>query len=77
MDIKKGQNDMKRTTNFYLNSEADFVEKCLNLLNLNYTRDDNAKDSNGWTVINLTYYANDEQNKALIQMFKASANDLR
>lgn len=62
---------MKRTENFYLNSEADFIENCLNLLGIDYTRNDNAKDENDWTITQIVFNANDEQYIAIVKMFSA------
>lgn len=69
---------MKRTEDFYLDSECSFVEKCLNLLGITYERDSDAiSPETGMRVYRLTFVATDEEYKAVCRMFKVSAMDLR
>jgi hypothetical protein len=61
--------NMKRTENFYLNSECEFAESCLRLLNIPYERNDNARDKKtDMKVYQLTFTATDEQYRAIAQM---------
>lgn len=60
---------MRRTENFYLNDESDFMENCLKLLNIEYERNDNARDKNGWTITQISFTATNEQYKAIVKMF--------
>lgn len=61
---------MKRTEEFYLASECEFVENCLKLLNIDYKRTDNAiSDKTGMKVLKLEFEANAEQYAAVVKMF--------
>lgn len=59
---------------FYLLSEADYICKCLDLLEMSYTRNDNAiSESTGMHVYTVGFTATKEQYTALVKMFAAMA----
>ena len=61
---------MKRTEEFYLASECEFVENCLKLLNIDYKRTDDAvSDKTGMKVYKLEFKADTEQYTAIVKMF--------
>jgi len=61
---------MKRVDEFYLDSECGFIEDCLKLLGIKYTKDINAKKDN-FTVSRIEYEADDDQYEAITRMFMA------
>lgn len=61
---------IKRSEEFYLADECDFLENCLKLLNIDYKKDDNVvSEKTGMKVIRVEFEATTEQYTAIIKMF--------
>jgi hypothetical protein len=60
---------MKRTEEFYLANECEFVESCLKLLDIEYKKETAVSKKTGMTVLKLEFEANAEQYAALVKMF--------
>lgn len=61
---------MKKNEEYWLMSEADYAEKVLSLLGISYTRDDNYKNKDGFTVTCISFEADYDQWKAYVGMMR-------